>query len=221
MRSNRRLASIGIAVAAVFGDAAAAGSADAQTLRVGIVLGGPASPASRHAAAMASEADAIWRPHGVGVVLASPRDVASGALRLTVTFEPVVRHPDRVEALGAIWFDDDGRPGQAIAIDRAAVAARIRQPGAATRALDAWPSSFADVITARALGRVLAHEIGHFLLASPTHAREGLMRASFDGRQLSDWSRLAFKLDDMALPRLRARIARLESAEEPLVASAR
>jgi hypothetical protein len=68
---------------------------------------------------------------------------------------------------------------------------------------------------------VLAHEIGHFLLASSAHARHGLMRASFDGRQLSEWSRRGFELHGAALPRLRARLARLDSDREPLVASKR
>jgi hypothetical protein len=108
-----------------------------------------------------------------------------------------------------------------ITVDQAAVIARIRQAGGAVRSLDAWPSSLADVITARALGRVLAHEIGHFLLGSPTHTRGGLMRAAFDGRQLSEWSRRGFELHDTALPRLRARLARLDVQKEPLVASQR
>ena len=32
----------------------------------------------------------------------------------------------------------------------------------------------------RIIGRAVAHEIGHFLLASPAHASNGLMRAALD-----------------------------------------
>lgn len=41
------------------------------------------------------------------------------------------------------------------------------------------PQSLGDLILARALGRALAHEIGHFLLGTSAHAERGLMRARF------------------------------------------
>jgi hypothetical protein len=59
----------------------------------------------------------------------------------------------------------------------------------------------------------------HYLLAFPAHSRVGLMRASFDGRQLGSWDRRGFQLEASALPRLRARVARLVSFPEPLVAA--
>ena len=45
---------------------------------------------------------------------------------------------------------------------------------------------------ARALGRVLAHEIGHVLLAAPYHDRAGLMRAAFRPDELAGPNRAAF-----------------------------
>src|SRR5262245_3701966 len=45
------------------------------------------------------------------------------------------------------------------------------------------PTRFAHVLLARALGRTLAHEIGHYLLGS-SHAPHGLMRAQFTAREL-------------------------------------
>ena len=45
------------------------------------------------------------------------------------------------------------------------------------------------------------------------------MRAGFDGRELAAWDRRHFELDAGALPRLRARLARLESRQKTLAAS--
>ena len=56
------------------------------------------------------------------------------------------------------------------ATERMLVDGLITLPGA-------WIVSDHDI--ARALGRVLAHEIGHVLLAAPYHERDGLMRANF------------------------------------------
>jgi hypothetical protein len=58
----------------------------------------------------------------------------------------------------------------------------------------------------RALGRVAAHELGHFLLGSPAHAPAGLMRASYDRPgHLVDRSG-TFTLDSSNRERLRERL---------------
>ena len=41
------------------------------------------------------------------------------------------------------------------------------------------PSRLSDVFLSRALGRALAHEIGHYLLGTSRHTARGLMRARF------------------------------------------
>jgi hypothetical protein len=48
------------------------------------------------------------------------------------------------------------------------------------------------------LGRAAAHEVGHFLLATKTHAENGLMRAHVDAREFADLSADTFSLDDAA-----------------------
>jgi hypothetical protein len=46
------------------------------------------------------------------------------------------------------------------------------------------PTALADTLLARALGRALAHEIGHYLLGTAEHSSHGLMRASFAPQDL-------------------------------------
>src|SRR5262245_12885367 len=46
--------------------------------------------------------------------------------------------------------------------------------------------ALADMFLARGLGRVVAHEIGHYLLGTREHMRHGLMRAVFPPQDLLD-----------------------------------
>jgi hypothetical protein len=48
------------------------------------------------------------------------------------------------------------------------------------------------------LGRAVAHEIGHFLLATPTHAASGLMRARIAAADFADLREGGFFLDRRA-----------------------
>jgi len=49
---------------------------------------------------------------------------------------------------------------------------------------DNLPNALADFILGRALGRALAHEIGHFLLGTGQHASKGLLRSTFEPYEL-------------------------------------
>ena len=65
-----------------------------------------------------------------------------------------------------------------------------------------------DIYLSRALGRALAHELGHYLLASKAHTADGLMKAnrtaseffSADRRRFAvaarEWLQIAARLDD-------------------------
>lgn len=48
------------------------------------------------------------------------------------------------------------------------------------------------------LGRAVAHEIGHYLLRTRTHANQGLMRATIDALEFADIRSRAFVLDTVA-----------------------
>ena len=64
---------------------------------------------------------------------------------------------------------------------------------------------------ARALGRVLAHEIGHVLLAFRSHEHTGLMREGFTPEELVRSDRTPFALTANSVGRLRSRIERLRA----------
>ena len=57
----------------------------------------------------------------------------------------------------------------------------------------------------RALGRILAHEVGHVLLAARDHQPRGLMRPSFAGADLLNPARVSYALSDAEITHLRVR----------------
>jgi hypothetical protein len=61
---------------------------------------------------------------------------------------------------------------------------------------------------ARALGRVLAHELGHLFLRLNGHRDNGLMRPSFSHRTLRAKSNRAFRISDEDLNKMRAALER-------------
>lgn len=61
----------------------------------------------------------------------------------------------------------------------------------------------------RALGRVLAHELGHLFLGLKEHHERGLMRRSFSHRSLASRNRRAFRLEASDFELLRRELAAL------------
>ena len=66
---------------------------------------------------------------------------------------------------------------------------------------------------ARALGRVLAHEIGHVLLRLPLHDATGLMRAVLSPSELAEPNRSRLGLANRSVGRLRSRLAALAQVD--------
>jgi hypothetical protein len=174
-----------------------------------------AAPPPVERAAMLREADAIWRAHGVAIVapaLQQPLAPPDANVRLVVTLDRTPKPPaapGRSARLGAILFDHQNVPATTLAIEVAAVEATVARARWGGRPFDQWPAAWRDTLVGRALGRVLAHEIGHYLLASRLHASDGLMRASFDGDELLRPGRHGFAVAARDLPRLRTRLAGL------------
>jgi hypothetical protein len=88
----------------------------------------------------------------------------------------------------------------------------------AGRLVDDWPSAIRHELVGRALGRVLAHEIGHFLLAWRRHTPHGLMRAEFGSIELLEHDRRLFVLPADLLPRLQTHLEQLTGRTKTLLA---
>ena len=197
---------------------AIADASEPEYFFVGIALDAPPPWVEHVASAVIAEVAAIWRPHGVSIIQLS-RDAARPVdVEISVkcqisrrTSTALLRNGREGGGLGGISFEETGEPSRAIALDPDAIVATLRPAGVDGRNVFEWPQAFADLVVARALGRVLAHEVGHFLLAFPAHTPNGLMRSGFDGRELAYVDRRRFALSPQLLPRLRHLLAQRRS----------
>src|SRR4051812_24427337 len=101
----------------------------------------------------------------------------------------IQRHPkDGVHVLGEAIVNGASGPNTVATVYAAAIAERARRDG----------TPLASIV-----GRVSAHEIGHLLLGTNSHAAHGLMRATWNVQRIDrgDWD---FTLEDAA--RIRARL---------------
>jgi hypothetical protein len=140
-------------------------------LSPGLTLGGPER-------IVFEEVNAIWRPLGVAI---SSRHTSDHCHRLIVVKSDLEALPeDRSTdaALGWVPFVANHarqlvflRPGRAHAL--------VKEMGQGPR-----PEGLTQLLTARLLGRTLAHELGHVLMNTRGHAAAGLMRARYLARDL-------------------------------------
>jgi hypothetical protein len=123
------------------------------------------------------EAARLWAPHGISIAAAvgEPRG-RPGVITVAIVEQAGAPESAASRPLGAIAFDADGQPATVIAVylaDILRLVSGVRVLGAAE---SQWPPLMRQRIVGRVIGRVLAHEIGHYTLRTPGHARAGLMR---------------------------------------------
>src|SRR5580765_4236848 len=141
------------------------------------VFSGPGITASLVSRILA-ETSAIWRPGGFEIVWRrATRDVLPYTRRTeTGAYEPstlrVVIGDDRGASsdnrtpLGLITFDDEHEPQREIYLSYANAKALMAAARAVVGVMDQMPPTQREVMLGRAMGRALAHELGHYLLAS-------------------------------------------------------
>jgi hypothetical protein len=167
-----------------------------------------------------NETEALWRPYGVHLEWTdSP---APGAAPSGLSLEVILER--RI-------IDEPGLPKWATVLGLASVRRNAPSVRPIRVSLDATESVLAlrrvsrtsagwivdDHDLGRALGRVLAHEIGHLLLGAPYHDDVGLMRAVFRPDELAEADRTSFRLTCNGVARLRGRIGLLTGTEHELI----
>jgi hypothetical protein len=170
------------------------------------------------------EAGAIWRFAGVliawerqapivktagnsqpaaGVVstASSGRLAMPGRLRVIIGDErrTAVNDPT-VKALGWIRFEADA-PEQEIYVSYAAAVELFHESEPVVGRIGTMTVVEREGMLARAMGRALAHEIGHYLLGSKVHTAKGLMQARLTAAQLfaHTWRNLRLAPDQKQL----------------------
>lgn len=148
--------------------------------------------------AAVAEAAAIWARYGVDVQVDACAPCDSATI-LRVVFAGRHRVDTSEGSIGSIEFASN-TPRPNVSLYAADVHELIETTlGEGVRA---WPTALRDDIEGRALGRALAHEIGHYLLRTRDHARSGLMRANQPIPMLIERDRGRFSLSPPELARL-------------------
>jgi hypothetical protein len=165
--------------------------------------GHPLSPLTLRTAV--AEASLVWSPYGVAIDVAAPGTASGEHEVLTVV---LVERPRSSAAskglrpLGAITFDPDGMPEPVIAVFLADILCFVSGARVVGTSEWQWPPKMREEVIGRVLGRVLAHEVGHYLLRSPQHASEGLMQRVQFGDAFVRLERHGFKLSEAEAARI-------------------
>jgi len=176
----------------------------------------PSIASKRIADRFKDEAESIWRPYGVRLEWtdAAASEPASRGLLLEVNLERDVdrgMHAEWPAVLGRVEMTAEpaNRRSIHVSFDATEAALAVRRP----LSLPSTTRGFVlDREMAVALGRVLAHEIGHVLLGPPYHDPKGLMRASLPPGELAEPDRTPFRLTCSGLVRLRNRLSALSES---------
>jgi hypothetical protein len=158
-------------------------------------------PASVRKDAIA-EAAQIWHRYDVVVdqVVPAACDGVSMSLNVVLDREPSANEGEG--GLGAVQFDPDGAPGSTVTLHLGPIARLATGTLIMGADPSLWPPKLRDAAIGRALGRALAHEVGHVLLRWPHHSASGLMRGEHRASTLADPDAKDFELTTAERARL-------------------
>jgi hypothetical protein len=182
--------------------AAAQQASRAGRLEVLLTTAPTLSEAARNA--MTNEAEEIWRQQGIALdwlPAASVRTPSPDRLRVLVVAERTPGSASGLEfSVGELIRPSGSHP---VALVSVASARRLVSSlrGRKGYELIAVDERRLGVV----LGRALAHEIGHYLLDTHTHAQSGLMRPQFSAFEFTDHRDGIFALDAAAAAWLQRR----------------
>lgn len=160
---------------------------------------------------MQDEASSIWAPYGV--YLEWPAGAADRSCdRADGSFDVVIQGQlspltlrTGAAVLGSTHIQLATVEHAAVHIDYDAIERTLRTLGVGRLTALAGHPGLESPEIGRALGRVLAHEIGHVLLCAPNHQPQGLMRPMFMPADLVALQRWSFTLSKGEVSRLRNR----------------
>jgi hypothetical protein len=152
-----------------------------------------------------AETDLIWRGSGFSFIWQRDGGLPS-ALRVTIDDEPTVQL-DGQTTLGWIHFDGRAVPEPEIHLSYANAVQLLEQSAGVVGDASHMPRAQREILLSRAMGRALAHEMGHYLLASKAHTAKGLMATKRSATDLFSAERTHFQIDDSQRLAMAARFA--------------
>lgn len=134
------------------------------------------------------EAEQEWTARGVPLCWRDPQNAcaqAASTLHVRVAEHVPSVRPDGRRTLGWIGFSERTGPGPFIVLSLRRAADLLARAERSSRRLSELPG-MVDRLMPMALGRALAHELGHYLLARRGHSPSGVMREAFRPEDLAD-----------------------------------
>jgi len=172
-----------------------------------VTISAPADVKSSLVDRVTAEADAIWRSAGLAITWERQPARASSRTLHVIFGNERGNATSSLQPLGWIRFDDD-RPTPDMYLSYANAVSLLETSRDNIGLSHNMTILERDIYLSRALGRALAHELGHYLLASKAHTADGLMKAnrtaseffSADRRRFAvaarEWLQIAARLDD-------------------------
>jgi hypothetical protein len=173
-----------------------------------------------------AEAEAVWRAAGLTFLwhfeAARPQsDAGTGpprapgfgratppyglpSLRVIVGHEARDARAQEVP-LGWIVFDDPRTPEKEIYVSYRNAVTLLERSSPIVGTPQAMPMLKRELLLARAMGRALAHELGHYLSASKMHTAKGLMMAVHSAAEFFGTDLRRFTLEPVEVQRIAAR----------------
>ena len=132
---------------------------------------------------MKDETSKVWSLFDARVDWIDPADATTSAVDVTVLLEESAERAPHGVSKSSIVLAELYLPrtpcGTGVARVWVTQARRLAAAALNPGPFPSLPNITYDMFLARALGRALAHEIGHYLLGTSRHRARGLMRANF------------------------------------------
>jgi hypothetical protein len=130
------------------------------------------------------EVENIWEPQGIAVEWAEEHTKNLDTVIYVVVRRGIAPGSGQRRVAGWIRFATNGEPSNLIEASYETILSRVKR----AKQTAGWSVAHSedglhDVVVGRAIGRVVAHELGHWLLG-PGHGTVGLMKHRFSGDDL-------------------------------------
>jgi len=208
-----RMAAMALCVLSIAGEAAAEICVDVDLKFAG------REPSQVTVQSMQDEASAIWRRYGVQIQWPASR-LEAHCPRVLGSFDVLVEyqrssatHARASTVLGSTRVVPARIDRVGIYVDYDETQCLIESVGQSQVTILAGHPDIGPADIGRALGRILAHEIGHVVLGAPRHQPFGLMRRSFAPAELVTRQRRAYTLSKKEVERLCLRERELREYE--------
>src|SRR5262245_46107793 len=154
-----------------------------------------------------AEAAAIWAPYDVtidAVVACGCPDDRPPVVRVSIALASAPGIDRGWHGpLAAIGFDADGGPIGMLTLYLTEIERQLDAARVFGGELSHRTSALREIVLGRIVGRVIAHEIGHYVLRMPGHAASGLMQPVHRTDRLAAPSRDGFELSPDDVLRLK------------------